>query len=202
MLYFFKQKCLCKYNAKRPLTLRYILSVIKYMVFVPGKAAVKDSKEYGVRWQSKHWWFVGNTINSFYCIFMSSLFFFFLNDYYFIFTSRSLHNVLYGTQRTKIGSLIQRFTVKDLRQNVQGLLNMHLHNRRVNLLVKIAIIASSILNLSDTTEWHQHKNEMMKMSGPTNLSEDFKLSLKQIFRYSSGPLRPLWRLDLQLWINT
>lgn len=35
MMFFFKQKWLYKYSAKRPLTLKYILSAIKYTVFVP-----------------------------------------------------------------------------------------------------------------------------------------------------------------------
>jgi len=51
--------------------------------------------------------------------------------------------------------------------------------------------AASILNHSNNIEWRQQKNEMMQASGPINLSEDFKMSLKKIFNYSSGSLKPL-----------
>lgn len=51
--------------------------------------------------------------------------------------------------------------------------------------------AASILNHSDNIEWRQQKNEMMEASGPINLSEDFKMSLKQIFNYSLGSLKLL-----------
>ena len=45
MMFFFKQKWLYKYGAKRPLTLKYILSAIKYTVFVPHKQAGCSRKQ-------------------------------------------------------------------------------------------------------------------------------------------------------------
>lgn len=54
IMLFFNQKWLCKYSAKRPLTIKYILSAIKYAVFAPiSRQAAIESTEDIVRWQSK-----------------------------------------------------------------------------------------------------------------------------------------------------